>query len=63
MDQRGVLIFFKEVWLSHSTEELRRGTVYCVTILSVEDFYAQEGFVTIFCRNFFCLAVPENLVG
>ena len=27
MDQRGVSIFFKEGLLSHSTEELRRGTV------------------------------------
>ena len=27
MDQRGVSIFFEEGLLSHSTEELRRGTV------------------------------------
>ena len=62
MDQSGVSIFSTESLLSHSTEELRRGTTYCVTNLGVEDFYASEGYVTIFCR-FFCLAVPKNLVG
>ena len=63
MDQRGVSIFPRESLLSHSTEKLRRGTILCVTILGVEDFHAQEGYVTIFCRNFYCLVVQKNLVG
>ena len=61
MDQRGVSIVFKEGLLSHSTEELRRGTVLCATILSVEDFYAQVGYVTILLSKFFLSRRTVNL--
>ena len=31
--------------------------------LGIDNFYASEGCVTIFCRNFFCLTVPKTFVG
>ena len=37
---------------------------FSVSLISgIEKFYAEEGYVTIFCRIFFCLAVPKNFVG
>ena len=32
-------------------------------ISGIENFYASEGYVTIFCRKLFCLTVPKNSVG
>ena len=32
-------------------------------VSGIEKFYAQEGFVTIFSRVFFCLTLPKNAVG
>ena len=31
-------------------------------ISGIERFYASESYVTILCRNFFCLRVPKNFV-
>ena len=40
------------------------GEPFGVSLFSgIENFYAQEGFVTIFSRVFFCLTVPKNAVG
>ena len=40
------------------------GDLFSVSmILGIEKFYAWEGFVTIFCRNFFCLTLPKKFVG
>ena len=32
-------------------------------ISGIEKVYASDGYVTIFRRSFFCLAVPKNLAG
>ena len=42
-----------------SAEKFRRATLCCVTNAGIEKFYASEGYLTIFCRNF-CLTVPKN---
>ena len=39
------------------------GEPFRVSLISgIEKFYASEGYVTIFCRNFF-VSVPKNLLG
>ena len=39
------------------------GEPFSISLISgIEKIYAQEGYVTIFCRNF-CLTVPKKFVG
>ena len=39
------------------------GEPFSVSLISgIEKFYAQEGYVTILRRIFFCLAVPKHFV-
>ena len=52
MLQRVTSRFSVDFFLSHSAEKFRRGTLYCVTNAGIENFYAPEGYVTIFCRFF-----------
>ena len=50
---RGVARFSVDYFMSHSTETFV-GEPFSVSIISdIEKFYAQERYITIFCRNFF----------
>ena len=40
------------------------GEPFSVSLISgIEKLYTSEGYVTIFRRKFFCLAVPKHFVG
>ena len=49
--------------LSHGTERLRRGTLWCVTYFGYRNVLCLTWLFHVFLSNFFCNAVPENLVG
>ena len=53
MPMRGIPQFYIENLVSHSTEKLRRGALFCVTNAGIEKFYASEGYVKIFCQKVF----------
>ena len=71
MPMRGISRFFIETLLSHSTEKLRRGTLLCFTEFPVSKKFfekrwgeeGEEGGVSRFSVEKFCLTVPKFFVG
>ena len=64
MPKRGKSRFLKENLLSHSTEELRKGTLLCFTKFVVtKKFTDKRGDYQDFASKVFCLTVPTTFVG
>ena len=58
----GVSRFSVKIVLSHNTKKLRRGTIWCFRKFLVSKFFMLQRVMSrfsIFCQNFFCLAVPK----
>ena len=53
MGEGGISIFSVENFLSQNAEKFRTGNFFLSLFSGIEKSYASEGYVTIFCRNFF----------
>ena len=54
--------FSEDYFLSHNTETFVEETFSVSLFWVLEKFDAQEGYITIFCRNFF-VSLPKKIRG
>ena len=59
----GVSRYSVEIFLSDSVKNFLGRTILCFRIFGYRINFAREGYVSIFGRHFFRLAVPESFVG